>query len=109
MENHGGMMLTEENSWYVHQSSLAILPAESSGSKQEEWAKGMMNLALQSIFVHTFKWFIICRKFLHGASGFTYPLKEGVLQIFISLKNPLPRPGLNLQTLGQMANMLTIT
>jgi hypothetical protein len=28
MENHGVvMMLTEENSWFVHQSSLAILPA----------------------------------------------------------------------------------
>jgi hypothetical protein len=27
MENHSGMMLTEENSRFVHQSSLAILPA----------------------------------------------------------------------------------
>jgi hypothetical protein len=46
MENHGGTMLTEENS-FVHQSSLVILPAESPGSKLEEWAKGMMNVALQ--------------------------------------------------------------
>jgi hypothetical protein len=45
MENHGGTMSTEENS-FVHQNSLVILPAESPGSKQEEWAKGMMNLAL---------------------------------------------------------------
>jgi hypothetical protein len=36
MENHGGMMLAEENSWFIHQSSLAILPLESLGSKQEE-------------------------------------------------------------------------
>jgi hypothetical protein len=37
-QNHGGTKSTEGNSWFVHQSSLAILPAESSGSKQEEWA-----------------------------------------------------------------------
>jgi hypothetical protein len=41
MESHGGMILTGENSWLVHQSSLAILPAESSSSKQEIWEKGM--------------------------------------------------------------------
>jgi hypothetical protein len=29
------IMSTEENKWLVHQSSLAVLPAESSGSKQE--------------------------------------------------------------------------
>jgi hypothetical protein len=29
------------------------------------------------------------------ASGFTSHLKEGVLWIFIALKNPLPWPGLN--------------
>jgi hypothetical protein len=29
------------NSWLGHQSFLAILPAGSSGSKQEEWTKGM--------------------------------------------------------------------
>jgi hypothetical protein len=40
MENNGGIMSTEENS-FVYQSSLAILHSESSGSKQEEWAKGM--------------------------------------------------------------------
>jgi hypothetical protein len=40
-ENHGGMMSTEENFQLVHQSSLEILPAKTSGSKREEWAKGM--------------------------------------------------------------------
>jgi hypothetical protein len=53
MENHGGMISTKENSLFVHQSSLSILPAESSSSEQEERAKGMMNLALRSIFAHT--------------------------------------------------------
>jgi hypothetical protein len=41
-ENHGGMISTEKNSWFVHQSFLAILISEEpSGSEQEEWAKGM--------------------------------------------------------------------
>jgi hypothetical protein len=33
MKNHGGMISAEENSLFVHQSSLAILPAESSSSE----------------------------------------------------------------------------
>jgi hypothetical protein len=46
MENHGGVMSTEENPLILHHSSVAILRAEQSGSKQEEREKGMMNLAL---------------------------------------------------------------
>jgi hypothetical protein len=38
-----------------------------------------------------------------------FPLKEGVLQIFIALKNPLPQPSTKPQTFDSMANMLTIT
>jgi hypothetical protein len=61
MENSGGMMSTEDNSWLVHQNSLAVLLAESSSSKQEEQFTGL----LVSDF---FK----CRKMLrHAASGFT--------------------------------------
>jgi hypothetical protein len=33
MENHGGMISPAESSSFVHQSSLAFLPAESSSSK----------------------------------------------------------------------------
>jgi hypothetical protein len=52
--------------------------------------------------------FFTCSKILqHGASSF-HP-KEGVLQIFISLKNPLPQPGSKPQHLGPMAGTLTIT
>jgi hypothetical protein len=39
MENHGGIISTKENSLFVHQSSLSILPAESSSSEQEEREK----------------------------------------------------------------------
>jgi hypothetical protein len=54
MENHGGMIPTSETTWFVHQSSLAFLPAVIS-SKQEEQAKEVLNLALRTIFVHTSK------------------------------------------------------
>jgi hypothetical protein len=37
-----------------------------------------------------------CRNVLrHGTSGFSSHPKEDVLRIFIALKNPSPRPGLN--------------
>jgi hypothetical protein len=45
-------MEKEENSSLVQQSSLANLPSESSGSKQEEGAKRSIDLAFKSIFVH---------------------------------------------------------
>jgi hypothetical protein len=57
-------------------------------AKQEEQAKKIMNLALRSIFVHTSKWFLTCRKILrHGADGFASTPNEGVLRIFVTLKN----------------------
>jgi hypothetical protein len=47
MENHGDMMMsTEENFWLVYQSSLAIPQAESPDNKQQKRAKGMTTLAL---------------------------------------------------------------
>jgi hypothetical protein len=89
-ENHAGM--SAEENWFIHQSSSAILPAESSGSSQEERA----NSVLRSILVHTCNLFFTCRKILrHGALGFTSFPKEGVLRIFIALKNPFRRPDLN--------------
>jgi hypothetical protein len=57
VETHSVMMSREENIWFVYQSFLVILSKESSSSKQEERAKGMTNLALQSIFVRTRKWY----------------------------------------------------
>jgi hypothetical protein len=69
-----------------------------------------MNLTLRSIYVHTSKRLLICIKILcHEADDFTSPPKEGVVQSFISLKIHLPWPGLNPQTLGPVASMLTIT
>jgi hypothetical protein len=51
-----------------------------------------------------------CRKILrHGTSGFTSHQKEGVLRIFIALKNSWPRPGLSPRHLGPVASTLTTT
>jgi hypothetical protein len=69
---------------------------ESSGSKQEERGKGMVNSVLLSIFVYS------CLRIA------SLP-KEGVLQIFIALKNSSLRQGLNSRTSGLMANTVTIT
>jgi hypothetical protein len=69
----------------------------------------MINLALQSLFVHTCKWFFTCHKILrHGADSFTSPPKEGMLRIFMTLKNPAPWLGLNPWTSSPMESMLTI-
>jgi hypothetical protein len=54
--------------------------------------------------------FFKCHKILrHGADGFTSPVKEGVLQIFIALKNTSLGRGLNPRTLGPVASTLTVT
>jgi hypothetical protein len=53
MENNSGVTSKEEKSWFVHQSSQPILPADSSSSEKDKRAKEMMNLALRSTFVHT--------------------------------------------------------
>jgi hypothetical protein len=45
----------------------------------------------------------------HGTSGFTFQPKEGVLPIFMALKNASPRPGLNPRPLGPVASTLTAT
>jgi hypothetical protein len=53
---------------------------------------------------------LTCRKILrHETSGFVSHPKEGVLRIFIALKNPSPRPGLNPRPLGPVVSILTTT
>jgi hypothetical protein len=91
------MMPARDTAWPVHQSFLAVLPAETSGTSRSE------NFACQ--YVKYLKGFLTCRKVLrHGTSGFTSHPKEGVLRIFIALKNPSPRPGLTPQPLGSVAS-----
>jgi hypothetical protein len=99
----------QRKNWFVHQCSLEFLPGESSSSSEEDRGKGMINFALRSFCSYLQVIFFACCNILrHGASGFTSSPKEGVLRIFIALKNPLTLPGLNPRTVGLMA-VLTIT
>jgi hypothetical protein len=77
------MMPAGDNSWLVHQSSLAVLPSEKSrrnGRRRE-------NFAYQ--YLTHLKGSSTRRKILRNAtSSVTSHTKEGLLRIFISLKNP---------------------
>jgi hypothetical protein len=87
------MMPAGYNSWLVHQSSLAVLPAETSGASRRNGRRSE-NFAYQ--YLKYLKSSLTCRKILQrGTSGFTSPPKEVVLRIIIALKNLSPRPGLN--------------
>jgi hypothetical protein len=96
-----------DNSWLVHQSSLAGLLAEPSGASRRNGRRSE-NFAYQ--YLKYLKGSLTCRKILrHGTSGFTSHPKEDVLQIFITPKNPLSRLGLNPRPLGPVASTLTTT
>jgi hypothetical protein len=77
--------------WY-RQGKLLIRPPEFSGNRTsshpvatQEYLAKEVNSALQSIFVHTSKGSLTCREILlQETDGFTSPLKEGVLQIFVN-------------------------
>jgi hypothetical protein len=86
------MMPADYNSLLVHQSSLSVLPAETSGASRSNGRKSE-NFAYQ--YLKFLKGSLTCRNILrHGTSGFTSHPK-GVLRIFITFKNPSPLPGLN--------------
>jgi hypothetical protein len=104
--------ISTEKPWWNNSSTRALWQSYQQSNlvaKLDERAKGMMNLTLRSISVHTCKWFFTSRKILrHGAGSFTSP-KEGLLLIFITLKNPSSSLSLNPRTLGLMTSTLTIT
>jgi hypothetical protein len=56
----------------------------------------MMNFTLRNICIHTFQVIFTCLNILRRvADGFTSSPKEGVLWIFIAIKNPSPPLGKN--------------
>jgi hypothetical protein len=68
----------------------------------------MINLDLRSIFVHSSKASLTCRKILrHGTDGLTSSPKEGVLRIFIALKNASPSAGYEPANLGSNGKQAT--
>jgi hypothetical protein len=89
--------------WQSYQQSHLI------ASRRNGWRKWWIWPCELFLFILP-KWYFTCCKVLrHGASVFTSSLKEGMLHIFIALKYLLPRPGLNLWTLGSVASVITIT
>jgi hypothetical protein len=96
-----------DNSWLIHQSSLAVLPAEISGASRRNGRRSE-DFAYQYLKYLKGSW--TCRKILwYGTSGFTSHTKESVLRTFIALKNPPSRLGLNPRPLGPVASTLTTT
>jgi hypothetical protein len=101
------IMPAGDNSRLVYQSSLAVLPAKTSGEIRRNY-EGMIISHIQYL------WYVngsfTCRKILRrSTSGFTSHPKQGVLRIFIALKNPSPRPGLNPRPLSPVASTLITT
>jgi hypothetical protein len=69
----------------------------------------MITLAFEA-FLFTLRSDFACRKVLrNGAVWFNSPPKEGVLLVYVSLKNPSSRPGLNTRTLDLVIRSLTAT
>jgi hypothetical protein len=90
-----------DNSRLVYQRFLAVLPAQTSEESTRNGRSG--DFAYQ--YLKYLKESLTRRKILrHGTSGFTSHPKECMLRIFIALKNPSPRPGLNSRPLGPVAS-----
>jgi hypothetical protein len=76
------IMPAGNNSSLVIQSSLTVLPAETSGASRRNGRRSE-NFANQ--YLKYLKESLTCRKILrHGTSGFTSHGKVGVLRIFIA-------------------------
>jgi hypothetical protein len=101
------MMPPGDNSWFVYQSSLVVLPAERSG-KSSRNRRRSENVAYQ--YLKYLKELLTCRRILQQvACRFTSHTKEGVLRIFIAVKNTSLWPGLNTRPLGPVISTLTTT
>jgi hypothetical protein len=85
MENHGDDDDSSwGNSWFVHQNSVALLPAETSGSSRRNGRRSD-NCTYQ--YLKCLKGSLTCRKIVrHETSSFTSHPKEGVLRILSPLK-----------------------
>jgi hypothetical protein len=101
------MMPAGDNSWLVHQSSLAVLPAETSG---ETGRNGRRSEKFACQCLKYLSGSLTYRKILRrGTSSCTSSPKESLLQILIALKNPSPRQGLHPRLLDPVASTLTTT
>jgi hypothetical protein len=91
--------LSSNHSWFIHQSSLT----NTAETPSSEWSRQKLSpLILPAKYLcHTPQGSFTCRKILrHEVDGFTFVLKEVVLRIVITLKNPSSSAGLEPANLG---------
>jgi hypothetical protein len=107
MENHGGMISTGEDSWFVHQSSGN--PTSSwLVAKEEELAKEILDFAVRiiSFILRRVHWHTV--KSYHMGLPALLLLRRKVCCGFLSpLKVYCSLPGLNPLTLGPVASTAT--
>jgi hypothetical protein len=89
--------------------SLAMLPAEPSSSKLGGSGRREWWILSTKYFFHTCSILLCAVKWYAMGLWLCFPLKEGMLQFFVTLKNPSPQLALNLQTLGTLTSTLAIT
>jgi hypothetical protein len=101
------MMPAGDKSWLVYQSSLAVLPAEASGTSR-------INGRSNEHFAHSVS--LIRQRIFYMPWNFTawdlrlyFPSEGRMLRISIVLKNPPLRPGLNRRPLGPVTSTQTTT
>jgi hypothetical protein len=79
-----------DSNHYIHRAATQELT----------WWEMSMHLAYKYLFSYR-RDLLTCRKILrHGTDGYTYPLKEVVIQSFIDIKNPLSSAGSEPTNLG---------
>jgi hypothetical protein len=101
------MMPAGDNSWLVHQSSLAVPPAETSGESRRS---GRRSENFTNQYLKYLKGSLTYRKILRqGTSGFISRTKEDVLRFFIALKNPSPFQVRTRNVWVHLASTLTTT
>jgi hypothetical protein len=105
MESYVMMMPTGDNSWLVHQSSFAVLPAETYGASRRNGRRSE-NFAYR--YLKCLKGSLKCRKILRPSLFTSHPRGRCAAD-FIALQNPSPRPGLNPRPVGPVASTLTTT
>jgi hypothetical protein len=73
---------------FCHQASPHVSPCEGTQrQKVELWARNVRKFCLNFDFHVTFRDLLHAIKLRHGTNGFTSPLKEGVLRIFLPQKS----------------------